>query len=174
MKPGAVVFDVSDNAALATRQGSSSFDLLADLPASLLATERTITLEVRNPDNVASNQQTFRVTKGDPDPPPPPPGDKVPQITSMFVYKKKRAKVIDQLFVGMNAKKFRLVVDGIDFDAGVQLLVNNVALALESSGTTELVGQFTNEMVAAPGELIVQVRNSTGKTSGMLKLTVSP
>lgn len=174
VKPGAVVFDVSDNAALATRQGSSSFDLLADLPASLLATERTITLEVRNPDNVASNQQTFRVTKGDPDPPPPPPGDKVPQITSMFVYKKKRAKVIDQLFVGMNAKKFRLVVDGIDFDAGVQLLVNNVALALESSGTTELVGQFTNEMVAAPGELIVQVRNSTGKTSGMLKLTVSP
>jgi glucose/arabinose dehydrogenase len=169
--PGAVVFDVTDNLALATRQGPSSFELVADLPANLLATERTITLEVRNPGNVASNQQAFMVTKGDPNPPP---GDKVPQITSMFVYKKKRSKVIDQLFVGMNAKKFRLVVDGIDFDAGAQLLVNNVALALESSSTTELVGQVTNEMVAAPGELTVQVRNSTGKTSGTLKLTVSP
>jgi len=172
-QPGAVVFDVSDNLALATRQGSSTFELVADLPANLLATERTITLEVRNPGNVASNQQTFRVTKGDPDPPPPPP-DKVPQLTSMFVYKKKRAKVIDQLFVGMAAKKFRLVAAGADFDEGVQLLVNNVALALESSSSTELVGQLTNQMVAAPGELIVQVRNSTGKTSNTLKLTVSP
>jgi hypothetical protein len=169
--PGAVVFDVTDNVALATQQGSSNFELVADLPANLLATERTITLEVLNPGNVASNQQAFMVTKGDPNPPP---GDKVPQITSMFVYKKKRSKVIDQLFVGMNAKKFRLVVDGIDFDAGAQLLVNNVALALDSSSTTELVGQVTNEMVAAPGELTVQVRNSTGKVSGTLKLTVSP
>ena len=173
VKPGAVVFDVSDNVALATRQGSSNFELVADLPANFLATERTITLEVRNPGNVSSNQQTFRVTRGDPDPPPPPP-DKTPQITSIFVYKKKRTKVIDQLFVGMAAKKFRLVVDGTDFDAGAQLLVNNVALALESSSTSELVGQMTNEMVAAPGELIVQVRNSTGKMSSMLKLTVSP
>jgi glucose/arabinose dehydrogenase len=173
VKPGAVVFDVSDNMSLVTRQGSSSFEIVADLPANLLAAERTITLEVRNPGNVASNQQTFRVTKGDPDPPPPPP-DKTPQLTSMFVYKKKRAKVIDQLFVGMAAKKFRLVVDGIDFDAGAQLLVNNVALALENSSPTELIGQVTNAMVAAPGELIVQVRNSTGKTSNTLKLTVSP
>lgn len=173
VKPGAIVFNVSDNVPLATRQGSSNFELLADLPANLLAMERTITLEVRNPDNVGSNEQTFRVTIGDPDPPPPPP-DKTPQLTSMFVYKKKRAKVIDQLFVGMAAKKFRLVVAGADFDEGAQLLVNNVALALESSSTTELVGRLTNQMVAAPGELIVQVRNSTGKTSTTLKLTVSP
>ncbi|MEK6321951.1 MAG: PQQ-dependent sugar dehydrogenase [Acidobacteriota bacterium] len=171
VKPGAVVFDVSDNVALATRQGSSSFELLADLPASLLATERTITLEVRNPGDVGSNQQMFMVTKGDPGPPPV---DKAPQLTSMFVYKKKRARVIEQLFVGMNAKKFRLVVSGTDFDSGAQLLVNNVALGLESVSATELVAQLTNEMVAAPGDLTVQVRNSTGKTSNTLKLTVSP
>jgi hypothetical protein len=120
---------------------------------------------------VGSNQQAFRVTRGDPDPPPP---DKVPQLTSMFIYKKKRAKVIDQLFVGMAAKKFRLVATGTDFDAGAQLLVNSVALSLESSSTTELVGQLTNQMVAAPGELVVQVRNSTGKTSNTIRVTVSP
>jgi hypothetical protein len=92
----------------------------------------------------------------------------------MFIYKKKRAKVIDQLFVGMAAKKFRLVATGTDFDAGAQLLVNSVALSLESSSTTELVGQLTNQMVAAPGELVVQVRNSTGKTSNTIRVTVSP
>jgi hypothetical protein len=122
---------------------------------------------------VHSNTQSFRVTKGDPDPPPPPP-DKVPQITSTFVYKKKRTKVINQVFVGMVAKKFRLVVDGVDFDAGAQLLVNNVPLALESSSATELIGRFANTMFDAPGDLIVQIRNSTGKVSNTIKITVSP
>lgn len=170
VKPGAVVFDVSDNLALATRQGSSSFDLVADLPASVIASERTVTLEVRNPDGARSNQQTFAVTRGDPDPPV----QKSPQLTSLFVYKKKRSKVINQLMVGMAAKKFRLVATGTDFDSGVQLLVNNVALDLESTSSTELVGRMTNQMVATPGDLTIQVRNSTGKVSNMLKLTVSP
>ncbi len=171
-KPGAVVFDVSDNTALATRQGSSGTELVADLPASALATDRTIALEVRNPDNTRSNQQTFTVSKDGIGPPPPP--DKTPQLTSRFVYKKKRANVWDQLFVGINAKKFRLVVSGTDFDAGAQLLVNDISLGLESSSTTELVGQLVNSLVQAPGELSVQVRNSTGKVSNTLKLTVSP
>jgi hypothetical protein len=92
----------------------------------------------------------------------------------MFAYKKKRANVFDQLFVGINAKKFRLVVSGTDFDSGAELLVNNTSLALESSSTTELVGRLINAFVQSPGELIVQVRNSTGKTSNTLKLTVSP
>jgi len=82
--------------------------------------------------------------------------------------------VDSQLFVGMNVKKFRMVVNGTDFDAGAQLLVNNIALPLESSSTTELVGQLVNALVQSPGELSVQVRNSTGKTSNTLKLTVSP
>lgn len=171
VKAGAVVFDVTHGVALATRQGSSSFELLADLPASALATEGTIALEVRNPDSSRSNQQTFTVTKGDINPPPP---DKFPQITSMFVYKKKRANVWDPIFAGAPGKKLRLVVAGTDFDSGAQLLVNNVALALESSSTTELVGQMTNALVATPATLTVQVRNSTGKTSNVLTLTVVP
>jgi glucose/arabinose dehydrogenase len=173
VKPGAVVFNVTDNVPLATRQGSSNLELVADIPAGALAAERTITLEVRNPDSTRSNQKTFAVTKGDPGPPPPP-GEKTPQITSMFVYKKKRAKVVDQIFVGATAKKFRVVVGGTDFDAGAELLVNNTALELEGSSTTELVGRLVNSLVQTPGELTVQVRNSTGKTSNTLKLTVSP
>jgi hypothetical protein len=91
----------------------------------------------------------------------------------MFVYKKKPANVWDQLFVGTNVKKFRIVVRGTDFDAGAHLLVNNISLALESSSTTELVGQLVNSLVQSPGDLTVQVRNSTGKVSNTLKLTVS-
>ena len=170
VKPGAVVFDATHNATLATRQGSSNFELIADLPASAIASEGTITLEVRNPDGSHSNQQNFTVTKGDPDPPP----DKIPQINSMFVYKKNRNKVIDPIFVGINGKKLRLVVDGKDFDSSAELLVNNVPLVLETSSSTELVGQMTKALVAAPGTLTVQVRNSTGKTSNTLTLTVAP
>jgi hypothetical protein len=92
----------------------------------------------------------------------------------MFVYKKKRANVWDQIFVGLNVKKFRLVVNGTDFDSGAQLLVNNTALELESSSASELVGRLINSLAQAPGELNVQVRNSNGKTSNALKLTVSP
>jgi hypothetical protein len=173
VKPGAVVFNVTDNVPLATHQGSSYFELVADLPAGALAAPRTITLEVRNPDGTPSNPQVFAVTEGDPVPPPPP-GEKTPQLTSMFVYKKKRFRVVDQVFVGINAKKFRLVVSGTDFDAGAELLVNNTPLELMSSSATELVGRLVNSLVQAPGELSVQVRNSTGKTSNTLKLTVIP
>ena len=173
VKPGAVVFNVTDNLPLATRQGSSNFELVADLSAGALAAPRTITLEVRNPDGTPSNPQAFAVTEGDPVPPPPP-GEKTPQLTSMFVYKKKRFRVVDQVFVGINAKKFRLVVSGTDFDAGAELLVNNTSLELMSSSATELVGRLVNSLVQAPGELNVQVRNSTGRISNTLKLTVSP
>jgi hypothetical protein len=170
VKPGAVVFDVTDGVALTTRQGSSSFELLADLPAGAIATERTITLELRNPDGTPSNQQAFSVTRNE----PPPPPDKTPQLASVFVYKKKRSKVIDQLTVGMAAKKLRLVATGMDFDSGAQLFVNNAALELESSSSTELVGRMTNQIVASPGDLNIQVRNSTGKVSNTLKLTIVP
>jgi glucose/arabinose dehydrogenase len=170
LKPGAVVFDVSDGFALATRAGTRPFELVADLPANVLSTERTITLEVRNPDGSQSNQQTFAVTTGDPDPPP----QVSPHLTSLFVYKKKRKKVVNPLTVGAAAKKLRLVVSGMDFDSGAQLMVNNTALELESSSSTELVGRITSQMVAAAGELTVQVKNSTGKVSNTLKLPVSP
>ena len=66
------------------------------------------------------------------------------------------------------------MVTGTDFDAGAQLLVNNTSLALESSSATELLGRLVNSLTQTAGDLTVQVRNSTGKTSNTLKLTVSP
>ena len=173
LKPGAIIFDLSDNTPLVTRQGASIFELVADLPASAIANERTITLEARNPNGAASNQQSFSVTKTDIEPPPPP-GDKVPHLASLFVYKKKRSKVVDPLTAGSTPKKLRLVVTGTDFDAGAKIFVNNAALELQSSSATELIAFVTRDMVAAPGELTIQVRNSTGKVSNTLKLVVAP
>ncbi|HEX5732236.1 MAG TPA: PQQ-dependent sugar dehydrogenase [Blastocatellia bacterium] len=166
IKAGAIVF--ADGAPLVTRQGANQFELVADVPEFLTATERTITIEARLLNGARSNQQTLSITRGDPDPDPV----KSPQITSMFVFKKKRSKVISPVTVVPNAKKFRLVVAGTDFDSGAQLIVNGVTLAIESASATELVGRFPKTMLAAPGELNVQVRNSTGRTSAIVKINV--
>ncbi|HJQ24714.1 MAG TPA: PQQ-dependent sugar dehydrogenase [Blastocatellia bacterium] len=170
LKAGAVVVNVTDNTTLATRQGADRFELLADLPASALTTERTLQLAVRNPEGTLSNTQPFSVTKGDPDPPP----DPSPQITAVVVYKKKPANVQATIPAGSNPKKLRIVVTGTNFDSGAQLLVNGMALALDSATATELLGRFTRDMLAAPGDLNVQVKNATGKLSNVVKVSVVP
>ena len=86
IKAGAIVF--ADGAPLITRQGANQFELVADVPEFLTATERTIAIEARLLNGARSNQQTLAITRGDPDPDPV----KSPQITSMFVFKKKEAK----------------------------------------------------------------------------------
>lgn len=71
-----------------------------------------------------------------------------------------------------------LVVYGVDFDSRAELLVNGEALELVVrapepglSGTT-LVGRFTKPMVSTPGELSIQVRNSSGKISNTVTVLV--
>ncbi|HET9530890.1 MAG TPA: IPT/TIG domain-containing protein, partial [Blastocatellia bacterium] len=127
----------------------------------------------QNTDGSRTNPQPFIVTRDDLPPPPPPP-DVSPQITSFFVYKKVRTKVINMVKAGSKAKKLRLVVTGTDFDANAQLLINGEAVQIESSSATEIVGRFTQAMLAAPGELAIQVRNSTNRTSNTVRLNVVP
>lgn len=173
LQPGAVVFNVTDNVALQTRQGADRFELLADLPASMLVAARTIVLEARNPDGARSNQQSLVVTEGDVVPPPPP-QMKTPELTRAYVFKKKKSKVVDPVVAGSGAKKFRLAVEGANFDANAQLLVNNAAIEIISATETELVGRMTNQMIATPRDIVVQVRNSDGKLSNTLVLKVVP
>jgi glucose/arabinose dehydrogenase len=163
LKPGAVV--LADGVPLVTRQGASIFDLAADLPASAVVNPRSIAIEVQNPDGARSNQQQLIVAMRDPLP------DKSPQITLVQV--KKKAKFIETVTAGTKAKKLTLIVTGIDFDASAQLMVNGVALELLSASQTELDARFTKPMVAAAGELTIQVRNSTGKVSNTVRLVVA-
>jgi glucose/arabinose dehydrogenase len=163
LKPGAMV--LADGVPLVTRQGSTIFDLVADLPATAVLNPRTIGIEVQNPDGARSNQQPFIVSIRDPIP------DKSPQITLVQV--KKKAKFIETVTAGTKAKKLTLIVTGIDFDASAQLMVNGVALELLSASQTELDARFTKPMVAAAGELTIQVRNSTGKVSNTVRLVVA-
>ncbi|HMG35753.1 MAG TPA: PQQ-dependent sugar dehydrogenase [Blastocatellia bacterium] len=169
LKPGAVLFDVTDNIALTTRQGATIFDLEADLPDSLAARALPITLEVRNPDGGASNRRTFGFFVVDPPPPVP------PMIDSIFVYKKKRSRVVNPVIAGSSAKKLRLVVDGTDFGAGAEVLINGLSATVESSSSTELICRFLNQVIANPGDVTIQVRRtSDAQTSNIVHLTVSP
>ena len=97
--------------------------------------------------------------------------DKSPQITLVQV--KKKSKIIGTVTAGTKAKKLTLIVTGVDFDASAQLMVNGVALELLSASQTELSARFTKPMVAAAGELTIQVRNSTGKVSNIVRLVVA-
>jgi uncharacterized protein YfaP (DUF2135 family) len=65
-----------------------------------------------------------------------------------------------------------LGVYGVDFDSRAELLVNGEALELVSASGTTLVGRFTNPMVSTPGELSIQVRNSSGKISNTVTVLV--
>lgn len=160
---GAGATVLADGVPIPTRSGSSSLELLADLPANLLTSAKTIVIEVRRADQVRSNPQTLTVFEE----------VKSPVLTSLTV-RKKTGKVIPQATVGLNAKKFRLVASGSEFDSGAALLVDGSALELISATSTELVGRFTSEMVAAAGSRTVRIRNSTGRLSNPLTLTIAP
>jgi hypothetical protein len=162
---GAVV--LADGLQLPTRSGPTRFDLIADLSAAALATERTIRIEVQNPNGMRSNPQSLVVSDG----PPPDPTDPAPQITSIKVLKKAR-KVIDPVIAGTKHKKLSLVVTGEDFDTGAQILVNGSPLELISASETELVGRFTKPMVRDPGVLTIGVQNASGKTSNNVTLLI--
>jgi hypothetical protein len=85
---------------------------------------------------------------------------------------KKSGRVISQIIAGMNGKKLQLTADGTGFDTGAQLLVNGSPLVLISASATKLIGALTNATVASPGTLVIQVMNSSGKTSNAMTLTV--
>ncbi|HEU4391534.1 MAG TPA: PQQ-dependent sugar dehydrogenase, partial [Blastocatellia bacterium] len=159
LKPGAVV--TADGTTLTTRQGATVFDLEADLPPGLTSSARTLQIAVRNPNGATSNVQQLVVFEE----------VKSPALSTLEVTKKGRT--VPGARVGMPAKKMRLIANGRDFDSGALLLVDGSALELESSTATQLVGRFTAAMVAATGELTIQVRNSTGRVSNSLKLPVT-
>jgi hypothetical protein len=159
IKVGATV--LADGNPLVTRR-ISQLELDADLPASLTSTSHTFAITVSNPDGTQSNSQSFQVVVQGPPP---------PMINTLTVTKKS-GKVVDQLVAGMKAKKLQLIADGIRFDSGAELLVNGTQLSLISASATELIGAFTNDMLASPGTLTIQVKNSTGVLSDPKTLTV--
>jgi hypothetical protein len=159
IKPGVTL--LADGVAIQTTL-TGVYELTGVLPQELIQTARTVLIEALNPDGSRSNAQPLAITADIP----------TPQLSSLAV--RKKAKIIPQAIAGMKAKKLRLIATGSEFDSGAELLVDGSALVLESASATELVGRFTPSMVAAPGELTVQVRNSTGRLSNPLKLVIAP
>src|SRR5262249_13830046 len=145
IKAGATV--MADGTPLATRQ-PNQLELDADLPVELTSTSHVFAITVRNPDGTLSNPRSLQVVRDT--------GPASPALSSITV-SKKSGKVINQIIAGMKGKKLQLTADGTGFDSGAQLLINGNGLALISSSGTELVGAFTNAIVASPGTLTVQV-----------------
>ena len=159
IKQGATV--LADGAPLVTRR-VSQLELDADLPAALTSTSHTFAMTVSNPDGTLSNPQPLQVVHS---------GGMPLTLTSVTVTKKS-GKVVNQLAVGMKAKKLLLIADGTGFDSGAELLVNGTQLSLISASGTELIGGFTNDLLAAPGTLTIQVKDSNGTVSNTMTLTV--
>jgi glucose/arabinose dehydrogenase len=159
IKAGATV--LADGNPLVTRR-ISQLELDADLPGAMTSTSHGFAITVSNPDGTRSNSQTLQVVAE---------GSLPPVINSLTVTKKS-GKVVNQLVAGMKAKKLQLIADGIRFDSGAELLVNGTQLSLIGSSATELIGAFTNDMLASPGTLTIQVKNSTGVLSDPMTLTV--
>ena len=93
-----------------------------------------------------------------------------PWIANVWILKGGRS--VSTIVAGTKAKKLSLGVYGVDFDSRAGLLVNGEALELVSASGTTLVGRFTNPMVSTPGELSIQVRNSSGKISNTVTVLV--
>ncbi|MEW6125859.1 MAG: PQQ-dependent sugar dehydrogenase [Acidobacteriota bacterium] len=167
LKLGAVI--LVDGAAVATEQ-NGLFDLSATVNIPASATSGTpINLQVRNPDGSLSNVLVLKVARDGVIEPPPPAS---PHIESFFAYFKKPANVQNPVLVGTKAKKLWMVVRGTNFATGAKLLVNNIELELGSASATELVGKFAKPLVAAPGQLSIQVRNPDGRTSNIVTMNV--
>ena len=159
LKPGAVIF--ADGSPIQTQQGSSIFELTAGVPP-LSSCTRTTLFQVRNPDGSTSNAQSAKLSK---------PNCDEPQIIHLSILKK--GKPADQIPAGIKPKKIRLIVDGIRFDAGATVLIGGTPAELESASATELVALFTKPMIAQPGTLSVQVRNSNGLLSNAMSVVVA-
>ena len=93
-----------------------------------------------------------------------------PWIAVVWILKGGRS--VSTIVAGTKVKKLSLGVYGVDFDSRAGLLVNGEALELVSASATTLVGRFTNSMVSTPGELSIQVRNSSGKISNTVTVLV--
>ncbi|MEW6211165.1 MAG: PQQ-dependent sugar dehydrogenase [Acidobacteriota bacterium] len=167
-KPGATIF--ADGAPMVTRQGAGPFELQADLfaPQSYQPSRvvGAIQIEVRNADGLRSNIKTISVTSAE--------EDTSPRLTSLAVIKKKNGRVVASIEAGSKGKKYRLVVNGERFSEGAQLFFNGAAMQVVESSATRIVGAFTNSMLASAGEFLVEARNSDGKVSNALRLTIAP
>ena len=84
----------------------------------------------------------------------------------------RNGRLVSPIVAGTKARKLSLVVLGVDFDSRAELLVNGEALELVSASGTTLVGRFIKPMVFTPGELSIQVRNSSGKISNTVTVLV--
>jgi C1A family cysteine protease len=124
----------------------------AAVPASLIATGKTVQVTVRNPDSGVSNPLTFTVS------------NPIPSLTSLSP---------DHASGGGGA--FTLTVTGTNFVSGAAVLWNGVAKTTTYVGPTQLTAAIAASDIAASGTIGVIAQNPTpgGGTSAAIDFPVA-
>jgi len=90
-------------------------------------------------------------------PPPPPPPVEPPKPPPPIAIHS-----VNPSAVFAKTKDFTLQVFGMDFPEDVQIFVNGRALKTTRAGRSELTATVEKQLIAVPGQLRVEVKNSTG------------
>ncbi len=130
----------------------SAAQLSAGVPANLLLSAVTASIDVRNSDGQSSNALPFQVTAVT---------TPAPVLTSL-----------NPSSVNATPLSFALTLNGLNFTPGATVLYNGFALTPTSNSPTQLIVTVTAGLAAFPGAANIQVRNADNQTSNILALTV--
>ncbi|MFN7935550.1 MAG: IPT/TIG domain-containing protein [Bryobacteraceae bacterium] len=140
------------NGASLTTTFQSAQSLTAQVPASLLTTVTTASIDVRNPDTLTSNALPLQIASV---------VNPAPILTALSP---------DNTITG--PASFPLTLTGQNFQAGAVVLWNNTPITPVSTGTTQITVIVPAGFAAFAGGALIQVRNPDGQLSGTLPLTI--
>jgi polyisoprenoid-binding protein YceI len=129
---------------------SSGIEVLASVPANLVATPGSATIRVRNQNQEESNAITLVISP-------------VPILTSLTP---------SSALAG--SPTLTLTVNGANFDEGTQVLWNGTPVPTVTDQSDESTATIAANLLATPGTATVQVRKSNGLTSQPLVFTIQP
>ncbi len=96
--------------------------------------------------------------------------DGPPAIASVQILKK--GKPVDHLVAGAKAKKFRINLAGSGFVVGSKALIDGTEAGTALTSSTELTVKLPFKKVPDAGVITVQVRNTDGQVSNILRIEV--
>ncbi len=95
-----------------------------------------------------------------------------PLVTSMRIFRKSAEATTFR--AGSLGSLYRLVLTGLNFQDGTKVLVNGVEKGVSYSNPTEVVIYELPGRIAPSGEISVQIKNSNGRFSNVLRSAITP
>lgn len=95
-----------------------------------------------------------------------------PLVTSMRIFRK--STEVTTFRAGSLGSLYRLILTGLNFHDGTKVLINGVEKGVSYSNPNEVVIYGLPGRIASSGEISVQIRNSNGLFSNILRSTIEP